>query len=105
MLPRIGGAILAALAVGLGIYTFISSWQWWITALFAIVALICFVLMLLPSKKETPEREQPRSTTFKGDLDGSTIGEVWSDADTLVDGNARNAKINKITHRTNREKD
>ena len=104
MLPRIGGAILAALAVGLGIYTIVSSESWWVTAILAFVALIGFFFMLLPGEKETAEPEQP-TRTFKGDLDGSKIDKVWSDADILVDGNARNAQISDITHRTDRSQD
>lgn len=99
VLQRIGGAILAALAASLGILTFVTSWNWWITALLAALTLIGVVLMLLPSKKETPERQRPETVTFKGDADGSKIGEAWANSDVFVAGSARNMQIDKLTHR------
>jgi hypothetical protein len=107
MLPRIGGAILAALAVALGIYTFISSWPWWVTAILAFIVIVGAAFMLLPAKGETitPEAPRPKTTTFKGDLDGSKIDSVWSDADTFADGNARNAQMSNITHHTDHNQD
>jgi hypothetical protein len=106
MLQRIGGTTLAVLAVGFGIYTFTTSWPWWVTAIFAFVAAVSTVFALLPAKKEDAEPAHPsvETKTFAGSLDGSKIDNVWSDADILADGSARNAEISNITHRTDRKK-
>jgi bacteriorhodopsin len=103
MSQRLGGTTLAALAVALGIYSGISSWAWWLIAIFAFFGLVGVVLMMMPENK--PNNEMEPSTAFiRGDASRSSLDTVYSDADYMVDGNARHAKFRNVTHRTRRRK-
>jgi hypothetical protein len=104
MPQRLGGVILAVLAVVLGIYSGIDSWPWWLTALFSLLSLIGVILMLLPRDKKTSEVAEKATAFIRGDASRSSLDTVYSDADFLVDGNARDTKFRNITHRTDHSK-
>lgn len=104
MPQRLGGIILAVLAVILGIYSGIDSWPWWLTALFSLLSLSGVILMLLPLDKKTSEVAEKPTAFIRGDASGSRLDTIYSDADFMVDGNARETKFRNITHRTNHSK-
>lgn len=78
MPQRLGGAVLAALAVVLGIYSGVDSWPW------------------------SSEVAEKPTAFIRGDASGSSLDTIYSDADFMVDGNARKTKFRNITHRTDR---
>jgi hypothetical protein len=104
MSQRLGGTILAALAVVIAIISGIDSWPWWLTAIFALLSLAGVILMLIPSDQKTSEVEERPTAFIRGDASGSSLNTVYSDADFMVDGNARKTKFRNITHRTDRAK-
>ena len=100
MPQRLGGLILAALAVALGIYSGIDSWPWWLTAVFSLLGLSGVILTLLPLNKKASEVAEKPTAFIRGDATGSSLDTIYSDADFMVDGNARKTKFRNITHRT-----
>src|ERR1700728_1171863 len=71
------------------------SWHWWVwvsvAALFLLGAALSF-----PGPAEIP----PSSAFIDGDATGSSFGNVYSDADTFVRGDARRAIFWNIIHRS-----
>ncbi len=100
MPQRLGGVILAVIAVVLGIYSGVSFWPWWLTAIFSALSLIGVILMLFPARKETPEVTEKPTAFIRGDADDSSLDTIYSDADFMVDGNARKTTFRNIIHRT-----
>jgi hypothetical protein len=102
MQQRLGGAILAVIAVVFGIYSGVDSWPWWLTGLFSLLSLSGVALMLLPVDKETSEVAERPTAFIKKDASGSSLDTIYSDADFMVDGNARETRFRNIIHRTDR---
>lgn len=73
MPQRLGGAILAVIAVVLGIYSGVDSWPWWLTALFSLLSLSGVILVLLPLDKKISEVAEKPTAFIRGDASGSSL--------------------------------
>jgi hypothetical protein len=68
-------------------------WPWWVWIGIAAAFLLGAVLSF-------PVRARPSSAFISGDATGSSFGNVYSDADTFVRGDARQAFFWNIIHRS-----
>lgn len=60
MSQRIGTAVLALLAIGLGIATFVASWPVWVIAPLALIAVTSAAFTLMPEKRKAAEPTSPK---------------------------------------------
>lgn len=96
----IGSTVLALVGIGIGLAALVSSWPiaWPITI--AIVTIVAVVLTWPSSIRRAAAPPPARQTaTIRGDVSGSTITDVWSNADSLVDGNVRESILERLVHR------
>jgi len=94
MRQYMGTIVLALLGIALGAVAVVTAWWVWVAIA---VASIAGAILLYPVRK--PER----SAFGIGDFSGSKFGNVYSDADDFIRGDAREALFINIIHKSRRE--
>ena len=97
MREYVGSLIWVLLSVVISVIGVATHWPWAWEAWAAVVIMLLLGAILTFPVRSHPAREP---TAFvAGDASGSTFGNVYSDADVFVRGNARRALFWNIIHR------
>lgn len=98
------GTVLSALAFLAGTaWSTATDHAWWVFAIIAVVTLTSAVIQAPVLRREPPQPD-PRvgSATFRGNMSNVRVTNVYSEADSVVDGDTRDSIIDRIRHRPRR---